>query len=50
MVKSGQELFILKFSEPLQRYLLALLANSAFLGSFIVPGSSNYESAIGISK
>ena len=33
MVKSGLELFILKFTEPRQRYLLTCPANSAFLGS-----------------
>ena len=31
MVKSGLELFILKFSEPLKRYLLNCQANSVFL-------------------
>ena len=33
MVKSGLE-FILKFTEPLQRYLLTSQANSAFLDRF----------------
>ena len=32
MVKSGLEFFILKFSKPLQRYLLTCQANSAFMG------------------
>jgi hypothetical protein len=32
MVKSGLEKNILKFHEPLQRYLLTSQANSAFLG------------------
>ena len=33
MVESGLE-FILKFTEPLQRYLLTCQANSAFLGGY----------------
>ena len=32
MVESGLYFFILKFTEPLQRYLLTCQANSAFLG------------------
>ena len=32
------EFFILKFTEPLQRYLLTCLANSAFLGRFFYTG------------
>ena len=36
MVKSGLK-FILKFIEPLQRYLLSCQANSAFLGRFFLP-------------
>ena len=43
MVKSGLEKNILKFHEPLQRYLLTSQANSAILGS------SNSEGAHGIS-
>jgi hypothetical protein len=43
MVKSGPEFFILKFSEPLQRYLLTCQANSAILGRFFALGSSNFE-------
>ena len=35
MVKSGLE-FILKFTEPLQRYLLTCQANSAFMGRFFL--------------
>ena len=38
MVKRGVELFILKFSEPLQRYLLTCQANSTFLGRFFYTG------------
>ena len=38
MVKSGLEFFILKFTEPLQRYLLTCPANSAFLGRFFCTG------------
>ena len=38
MVKSGLELFILKFTEPLQRYLLVCQANSAFLSRFFCTG------------
>ena len=38
MVKSGLEFFILKFTEPLQRYLLTCQANSAFLGRFFCTG------------
>ena len=37
IVKSGLE-FILKFTEPLQRYLLTCQANSAFLGRFFCTG------------
>ena len=37
LVKSGLE-FILKFTEPLQRYLLACQANSALLGRFFGTG------------
>jgi hypothetical protein len=36
MAKSGLEFFILKFAEPLQRYLLTCQANSAFLGIFFL--------------
>ena len=36
MVKSGLDIFILKFTKPLQRYLLTCQANSAFLGSSLV--------------
>ena len=50
MVKSGLEFFILKFTEPLQRYLLTCLANSAFLGRFCALGSSNSEEASRSSK
>ena len=38
MVKSGLEFFILKFTEPLQRYLLTCQANSALLGRFFCTG------------
>ena len=38
MVKSGLE-FILKLTEPLQRYLLSCQANSALLGRFLALGS-----------
>ena len=38
MVKSGLEFFILKFTEPLQRYLLTCKANSSFLGRFFCTG------------
>ena len=37
MVKSGLE-FILKFTEPLQRYLLSSQANSAILGRYFCTG------------
>ena len=37
MVKSGQE-FILKLTEPLQRYLLSCQANSAILGRYFCTG------------
>ena len=37
MVKSGLE-FILKFIEPLQRYLLSCQANSAILGRYFCTG------------
>ena len=37
MVKSGLE-FILKFTEPLQRYLLTCQANQALLGRFFCTG------------
>ena len=37
MVKSGLE-FILRFSEPLQRYLLTCQANSALMGRFFGTG------------
>ena len=50
MVKSGLEFFILKFYQPLQRYLLTCQANSAFLGRFFALGSSNSEGHRGISK
>jgi hypothetical protein len=36
MVKNGLEFFILKFTEPLQRYLLTCQANSAFLGRYFL--------------
>ena len=38
MVKTGLEFLILKFSEPLQRYLLTCQANSAFLDDFFCTG------------
>ena len=38
LVKSGLDFFILKFTEPLQRYLLTCQANSAFLGRFFCTG------------
>ena len=38
MVKSGLEFFILKLSEPLQKYLVTCQANSAFLGRFFCTG------------
>ena len=38
MVKSGLECFILKFTEPLQRYLLTCQANSAIMGRFFCTG------------
>ena len=38
MLKSGLEFFILKFTEPLQRYLLTCQANSTFLGRFFCTG------------
>ena len=37
MLKSGLE-FILKLTEPLQRYLLSCQANSAFLGRYFCTG------------
>ena len=37
MVKSGLE-FILKLTEPLQRYLLSCQANSAILGRYFCTG------------
>ena len=37
MVKSGLE-FILKFTEPLQRYLLACQSNSALMGRWVGTG------------
>ena len=37
MIKSGHE-FILKFTKPLQRYLLSCQANSAILGSYFCTG------------
>ena len=37
MVKSGLE-FILKFTKPLQRYLLSCQANSAILGRYFCTG------------
>ena len=37
-VKSGLQFFILKFTEPLQRYLLTCQANSAFLDRFVCTG------------
>ena len=36
MVKHGLEFFILKFTKPLQRYLLTCQANLAFLGRFFL--------------
>ena len=38
MVKCGLEFFILKFTKPLQRYLITCQANSAFLGRFFCTG------------
>ena len=38
MVKSGLDFFILKFTEPLQRYLLTCQANLALLGRFFCTG------------
>ena len=38
MEKNGLEFFILKFYQPLQRFLLTCQANSAFLGSFFCTG------------
>ena len=38
MVKSGLEFFILKFYQPLQRYLLTCQANSALLGRSFCTG------------
>ena len=38
MVKNDLECFILKFTEPLQRYLLTCQANSALLGRFFCTG------------
>ena len=35
MVQNGLD-FFLKFSEPLQRYLLSCQANSAFMGKFFL--------------
>ena len=50
MMKNGLY-FFLKSTEPLQRYLLTCLANSAFLGRFFFAlGSSNSEGARWISK
>jgi hypothetical protein len=43
-VISGLE-FILKFTEPLQRYLLTCQANSALWADFLALGSSNSEGA-----
>ena len=50
MVKSGLEFSILKFNQPLQRYLLTCQANSAFLCIFfctgqqqILRGSMNFK-------
>ena len=36
MVKSGLDFIILKFTKPLQTYLLTCQANSAFLGRFFL--------------
>ena len=44
MVKSGLELFILKFNEPLQRYLLTCQANSVFLGHLFCTGQQQFWS------
>ena len=41
MVKSDLEFFILKFPEPLQRYLLTCQANSASLGRFFCTGQQS---------
>ena len=38
MMKRGLEFFILKFTEPLQRYLLTCQANSALMGRFFGTG------------
>ena len=35
MVKNGPDLFILKFTEPLQRYLLTCQANSALMAGIL---------------
>jgi hypothetical protein len=43
MVKSGLEFLIVKFSEPLQKYLLTCQANSAT--DFFVLGGSDSEGA-----
>ena len=48
MMKNGLD-FFLKSTEPLQRYLLTCLANSASLGRFFALGSSNSEGACWIS-
>ena len=48
-MKNGLD-FFLKSTEPLQRYLLTCLANSAFLGRFFALGSSNSEGVSRISK
>ena len=43
MVKSGLDFFILKFTEPLQRYLLTCQTNSAFLSRFFCTGQPCFE-------
>jgi hypothetical protein len=48
MAKSGLEKIILKFHEPLQRYLLTSQANSAFLGRFFCTGQQQLQGARGI--
>jgi hypothetical protein len=43
MVENDREIVILKFTEPLQRYLLTCQANSALLDRYFALGSSNSE-------
>ena len=42
MVKSGLE-FVLKFTEPLQRYLLSCQTNSAILGRYFCTGLGEFQ-------